>query len=305
LEIDLSFPPDQKVSALRELIGADFAAEVLSAVFIDLLAMQPIAVVRASGRRNGRGDHDVNALTLQESTGQAEFVATAPVSLMEHGTAIRAEYPAYSRTAFDELLNTVTHGCGLMLALVGTYLMLGRLNGSQNPWLVAGCGMYLISLLGVYSMSTLSHGATSVRWKTTFRQLDQGFIYLLIVGTYTPFSIAYLHEPLWLALLCGMWSIAFVAFISKVFFGHRVDSVSVMSCIMFGWIPVVAIPTLMHESPAGAFNMIIGGGVCYTIGTIFLINDERVKNFHALWHLCVIGGSVCHFWGILNYVLAG
>jgi len=257
------------------------------------------------GDETAEGTHDVNALTLQESTGQAEFVTVAPAGLIDQGTALRVEYPVFGRTAFDELLNTVTHGFGLMLALAGTYLMLGRLNGLQNSWVVAGCGMYLVSLLGVYSMSTLSHGATSARWKTTFRQLDQGFIYLLIVGTYTPYSIAYLHGPIWLALLCGMWGIAFVAFISKVFFGHRVDSVSVASCIMFGWIPVVAVPTLMHESPAGAFNMIVSGGVCYTIGTLFLINDERVKHFHALWHLCVIGGSTCHFLGILNYVLAG
>jgi len=247
----------------------------------------------------------VNTLTLPESTCQAEFAAAAPASLMDHGIELRAEYPTFGRTAFDELLNTITHGFGFLLAIAGSYLMIGRLVGRSDAWLVAGCGMYLISLLGVYSMSTLSHGATSLKWKTMLRQLDQGFIYLLIVGTYTPYSLAYLHGPIWGALLCGMWGIAFIAFVSKVFFGHRVDKVSVTSCIMFGWIPIVAVPTLMHQSPAGAFNMIISGGICYTVGTLFLVNDERVKHFHALWHLCVIAGSTCHFLGMFNFVLAG
>jgi hemolysin III len=90
----------------------------------------------------------------------------------------------------------------------------------------------------------------------------------------------------------------------KVFFAHRVDSVSVAAPFLLGWVPVVAIPTLLRTAPSGAYDLIIGGGVFYTVGTLFLINDERVKHFHAVWHLCVIAGSTCHFLGLLNYVLA-
>jgi hemolysin III len=76
-----------------------------------------------------------------------------------------------------------------------------------------------------------------------------------------------------------------------------------MAPLILGWVPIVAVPTLMRSAPSGAFEMIVGGGICYTAGILFLIYDERVKHFHAVWHLCVIAGSTCHFCGLLNYVV--
>ena len=245
----------------------------------------------------------MNSHTLQESAVRAESALVAPMDLVDTGALLVPEYSNYGRTAADELLNTVTHGFGFLMAVVGAQAMLSRLVGHNDRWLVAGCLMYLSSLLSVYAMSTLSHGATSAKWKSRFRALDQGFIYLLIVATYTPYSLAYLHGPKWFALMCVMWSVALVGFVAKVFFAHRVDSVSVMAPLILGWIPIVAVPTLMRTAPSGAFEMIISGGICYTAGILFLIYDERVKHFHAVWHLCVIAGSTCHFCGLLNYVV--
>jgi hemolysin III len=245
----------------------------------------------------------LNALTLPESTGTVEFNAATPVALLDHAT-LPAKAPALGRTATDEFLNTLTHGFGFLLAAAGAYQMSGRLAGCSEL-LALGCTMYLISLLGVYSMSTMSHGATEPRWKTFYRQLDQGFIYLLIVASYTPYSIAYLHGPVWTTLLCGMWVGAIAGFIAKVFLAHQVESVSVVPPLMLGWVPIVAMPTLSQQAPAGAFELIIAGGIFYTVGVCFFINDGRVKYFHAVWHVCVIAGSTCHFSGILNFVLAG
>jgi hemolysin III len=247
----------------------------------------------------------VNALRLPDSAGQADFAAAAPLGILDHGTALETEAPDFGRTATDELLNTATHGIGFLLAIVGARSMVRSLISQVDAWLVAGCGMYLFSLLSVYAMSTLSHAATSARWKTLFRQLDQGFIYLLIVATYTPFSLAYLHGQFWFILLCGMWVGALVGFTMKVFFAHRVDAVSVAAPLLLGWVPIVSVPTLLRTAPVGAYDLIIGGGIFYTTGILFLVNDERVKHFHAVWHLCVIAGSTCHFLGLLNYVLAG
>jgi hemolysin III len=245
----------------------------------------------------------VTAFTLQESTGTAESALVAPVNLVDGGALLAPEVPTYGRTAADELVNTVTHGFGFMLAVAGAQAMAARLMRHADRMLEAGCVMYLFSLVAVYAMSTLSHGVTSPKWKSRFRALDQGFIYLLIVGTYTPYALAYLHGPMWNALLCGMWAVALVGFTAKVFFAHRVESVSVMAPLMLGWIPIVAVPTLMRTAPSGAFDMIMSGGICYTAGTLFLIYDERVRHFHALWHLCVIAGSTCHFCGLLNFVV--
>jgi hemolysin III len=246
----------------------------------------------------------VNALTLQDSLTQTEFATAAPAGLLDPVAPVQADAPVFGRTTSDEFLNTLTHGFGFVLAANGARLMVRSLLMQVDNWLIAGCGMYLVSLLGVYSMSTLSHAATSPKWKTLFRQFDQGFIYLLIVATYTPYSLAYLHGPGWFALMCGMWIVALIGFATKVFFAHRVDSVSVAAPLLLGWVPIVSVPTLLQTAPIGAYDLIIGGGIFYTVGTLFLINDERAKYFHAIWHLCVVAGSTCHFLGLLNYVLA-
>lgn len=221
---------------------------------------------------------------------------------MEHYAHIRPDYPAWRRTSSEELVNAVTHGLGFAVAAAGALVLMSGVLATGKTDLIVGCGAYLISLLSVYAMSTLSHSATSVRWKSLFRQLDQAFIYVLIVGTYTPYSIAYLHGWTWNALLAGMWFIALVGFCAKVFFAHRVEAVSVASYVMLGWIPIVSIPAMYQIAPQSV-HAIIAGGIFYTVGTLFLVYDEQVKHFHAIWHLCVISGSACHFLGLLFFVV--
>jgi hemolysin III len=221
---------------------------------------------------------------------------------MEQVAQYRPDFPAWRRTSSEEWVNTATHGLGFVAAVVGSVVLMSGVVATGNVELVVGCVLYLVSLLAVYAMSTLSHSATSVRWKSLFRQLDQAFIYLLIVGTYTPYSIAYLRGGHWWALLLTMWAVALIGFVAKVFFAHKVEAVSVVSYVTLGWMPIVAIPTLLHVAPAGALEAILAGGLCYTIGTLFLIFDERVSHFHAAWHLCVIAGSTCHFLGLLFFV---
>lgn len=246
----------------------------------------------------------MNVFSLQESAAQAEMPTTGQVDVLDPMARLEAEFPAWYRAASDEFLNTLTHGFGAILAVFGARLMLGSFAAQGDKWIVTACGVYLFSLVGVYAMSTLSHAAMTPKWKYVFRQLDQGFIYLLIVATYTPFSLAYLDGAIWNVLLGVMWTVALVGFTSKVFFAHRVDCVSVASPLLLGWAPAVALPTLFQHAPPGALDLILGGGVCYTVGTVFLIYDGCVKHFHAVWHLCVIAGSAFHFYGLLNYVLA-
>lgn len=219
--------------------------------------------------------------------------------------ALQRDLPAWNRSATDELVNAATHAIGLVLAIVGALVMAQGVLMNDDAWRGLGCGVYLASLVAVYAMSTLSHSATSPRWKSLFRRLDQGFIYVLIVATYTPFSLAYLHDVRWWLLLGAMWLVAILGFAAKVFFAHRVEAVSLASYILLGWMPVLAAPALLQWVPAGALWSMLGGGICYTAGTLFLVYDERVRHFHALWHLCVIAGSACHFLGILVFVVGG
>ena len=201
----------------------------------------------------------------------------------------------------EEFANFVTHGVGLVLSLAGIAVMSAVL-GQGDGWRIAGCGIYLAALAGVYLMSTLSHTFEKGRIRTFFRALDQGTIYFLIVGTYTPFSLAYLHTPIWLALLAVCWGIAIWGFCSKVFFSHRLESVSMWPCIVLGAIPFASVPALFNVVSHAALLWMILGVVCYGLGLVFWVNDRRVKHFHAVWHVLVMAGSACHFLGILWFV---
>jgi hemolysin III len=224
---------------------------------------------------------------------------------MDQIAQLRQEFPAWRRSSEEELVNAVTHGLGFVASIAGSLVMMQAVLALGNTQLTIGCALYLASLMAVYAMSMLSHSPTSFRWKLLFRQLDQAFIYLLIVGTYTPYALAYLHGWQWDILMAAMWTVALSGFIAKVFFAHQVHAVPVRSYLVLGWMPIIALPSICYAAPASAIEAIIAGGVCYSIGTYFLRNDDRVRHYHAIWHLCVIAGSACHFLGMFAFLARG
>ena len=201
-----------------------------------------------------------------------------------------------------ELVNTLTHAVGFVLSLIGAGVLLVCVISQGDPWRSAGCSMYAASLVAVYAASTLSHGASRPELRRLFRSLDQGFIYLLIVGTYTPFALTYLRTGAWLLFLGLLWAIAFVGFISKVVLAHRVESVAVWLYVILGWLPVIAGINMIGVVPATALWWVLFGGLTYTAGTIFLFFDHRLPQLHAIWHLFVIAGSAFHFFAIWYFV---
>jgi len=202
----------------------------------------------------------------------------------------------------EELANTITHGLGLVLSLGGAVVMTS-VYGSDDPWRIAGCSIYLTSLIAVYAMSTLSHCIREPRRRSFFRALDQGAIYLLIAATYTPFSMAYLHSAAWWLLLGLVWLVALWGFLSKVLLRHRLESVSMWPCIILGAMPFVAIPTLVGMLSVAALAWMMFGVACYVTGLWFWVNDRKMRHFHAVWHILVIAGSMSHFMGILLFVV--
>jgi hemolysin III len=218
-----------------------------------------------------------------------------------NGQATVATYPSQLSRA-EEFANFVTHGVGLILSLSGLAVMTTVL-GHVDSWRIAGCSIYLGSLVGVYLMSTLSHTFEMPKLRTFFRALDQGTIYLLIAGTYTPFSMAYLHTMPWRLLLVVVWAVALWGFLSKVVYSHRVESVSMWPCIVLGAAPFLSVPTLMSVVSFSALWWMLLGCGCYSLGLVFWVNDHKVKHFHAVWHVLVIAGSACHFVGIMLYVV--
>ena len=161
----------------------------------------------------------------------------------------------------------------------------------------------LASLITVYAMSTMMHSCHTPRWKSFFRALDQGSIYLLVAATYTPFSLAYLRTGVWWILLGLIWVIALQGFLAKVLFAYRVEAPAVWPHVLIGGIPFISIPTLLGVISISALWWILVGVACYVVGLVFFVNDERVRHFHAVWHVFVIAGSVCHFMGIYLFVV--
>jgi hemolysin III len=215
-----------------------------------------------------------------------------------------ANRPAFSLANYtDEQTNFITHAFGIIVSLMGALVMCAAL-GTDDTWRTVGCGVYLASLVGVYTMSTLSHSFTdNPRLRSFFRALDQGTIYLLIAGTYTPFSMSYLRTTPWWLVLGAVWAVAIGGFLSKVAFTHRIESVNHWPCLVLGGMPLISIPTLLGIVPVMALAWMVLGIACYIIGLWFWLNDNRGRHFHAVWHLLVIAGSACHFMGILLFVV--
>jgi len=173
-------------------------------------------------------------------------------------------------------------------------------SATGDPWRIAGCVVFVASMMAVYAASTLSHAGFAAKWRNFLRKIDQGTIYLLVVGTYTPFGLAFLRNGAGWSLLAILWIGAFVCFVSKVLFGHPLDTGLIWTYVTLGVLPTITIPWLWNVIPAGTGVWMFLGGACYLAGTIFLINDSRVRPFHAIWHLLVMAGSTCHFLGVLS-----
>ena len=206
------------------------------------------------------------------------------------------------RSEAEEYANALTHALGFLLSVIGAIAMTIWVLREGDGWRIAACMLYTLCLVGVYAMSTMSHFCQDPFQKIWYRRLDQGFIYLLIVSTYTPFSLAFLRTTPWWIFLGAMWTVAIFGFVSKVFLAHRVNAVSVWIYVLLGWMPIVAGPALIGLVADAALWWMLIGGLCYTVGTVFLLLDNRVRHFHATWHMFVIAGSACHFFAILIFV---
>ncbi|MEM7456191.1 MAG: hemolysin III family protein [Planctomycetota bacterium] len=203
----------------------------------------------------------------------------------------------------EERINTITHALGIALSLVASAVILPPTIERGEFWLTVSVVVYLIAFLGVFTFSTLSHYYQDQVRRDRFRALDQGFIYIAIVATFTPFSAAYLRETWWLVMLGLIWVIAIAGFVSKIFIKHRINSVAISLPLILGWLPAVGGMLWADGLPRECMTWIVIGGVLYTVGFVFLFIDRRMKFSHAIWHLFVIVAAGAHFWGILEHVV--
>ena len=201
----------------------------------------------------------------------------------------------------DILANAITHGVGAVLAVVGAvYLIVVSTRG--NAWLVASCAIYGATLILVYVCSTLYHSLVRTRARHVFHVLDHSAIYLLIAGTYTPFMLVSMRGRLGWTLLGVVWTLAAGGVVFKSLAVGRFPAASATVYLLMGWCIVFGLRPLLHAISWPGMLWLIAGGLAYTLGVVFFAND-RLRYFHATWHMFVMGGSLAHYFAVLLYVV--
>ena len=202
----------------------------------------------------------------------------------------------------EEVMNAVTHGIGALLAVIGLVFLTVFAYLYGEIWHVLSFSIYGTTLVLLYLASTLYHSFTNERLKYQFKILDHSAIYLLIAGTYTPFTLVPLHGVLGWTIFGIVWGLAMLGILLKVFFVGRFKVVSTLCYILMGWLIVLAIKPLVATVAASGIIWLIAGGLFYTLGTVFYLWNKLPYN-HAIWHLFVLAGSVSHFIAVFFYVL--
>ena len=202
----------------------------------------------------------------------------------------------------EETINALTHGLGALLSVGGLAVLVVMAALHGDVWHVVSCSIYGTTLVLLFSSSTLYHSFRSQRVKHVFRVIDHASIYLLIAGTYTPFVLVNLRGQWGWSLFGVIWGLALAGIVFQVFFVDRFRLAQTLIYLAMGWLVVVAVKPLFTHVPRGGLLWLLAGGLCYTVGAVFYL-WKKLPYHHAIWHLFVLGGSVCHYFAILLYVL--
>ena len=201
-----------------------------------------------------------------------------------------------------ELFNSITHLVGTVMAIVGTAVLItAAVLSGASARNIAALSVYGAMLVVLYLSSTLYHSFKGPA-KKVFHVFDHCAIYLLIAGTYTPFTIVTLRGAWGWTLFAIVWGLAALGVAKDVFLHGRYRPVSVVLYLCMGWLVIAAFEPLKNALPMAGIWWLVAGGVVYTAGVLFFALSNRVVHMHGLWHLCVIGGSVCHYVAVFRYV---
>ena len=204
----------------------------------------------------------------------------------------------------EEIANSVTHGIGFLLSIAGLVILvvLARIQG--DPWRIVSFSIYGSSLIILYAASTLYHSFSfsSGHINYVFKIIDHSAIYLLIAGSYTPFILVLLRGTLGWIFFGAIWGLALTGIIFKMFFVNRFLVLSTITYLIMGWFALIVLYPMVKNIPFGAIGWLVTGGMFYSLGVIFHFWD-KLPFHHAIWHLFVLGGSICHYFAILFYVL--
>ncbi|MBN1882383.1 MAG: hemolysin III family protein [Deltaproteobacteria bacterium] len=231
------------------------------------------------------------------------------VSEKSDSTCTAAKNPAHEavtarlkeQTTGEEIANAVTHGIGVALSIAGLVLLVVFATMRGDAWRVVSFSIYGATLIILYIASTLYHSLTNIRLKRFFRKMDHISIFLLIAGTYTPITLVCMRGPWGWTIFGLIWGLAVAGVVLKAFFMGRFEKTAIVLYVAMGWLIIIAVKPMIQMVPPGTVMWLVIGGVSYTAGVIFYAL-KKMPYHHAVWHLFVLGGSVCQYMGIVLHL---
>lgn len=202
----------------------------------------------------------------------------------------------------EEVANAMTHGIGLALSILGWIALMLWSGVAGDGWALAASAVYGGSLVFLYSTSTLYHSVQRPRTKYTLRILDHVAIFLLIAGTYTPFTLLLLRDGWGWTMLAVIWGLAIAGLLFKLFSAHRFHPAATSLYLVMGWMGVLLADPVSSALPAGGLLLVVAGGLAYTVGVVFY-GWHSLPYSHAIWHVFVLVGSICHYIAVAVYLL--
>jgi hemolysin III len=200
-----------------------------------------------------------------------------------------------------ERFNGYSHLAGAMLAIGGAATLISYAALHGDVWKVVSFAIYGAALIMLFSLSTLYH-STKGRTKDIFRKLDHSAIYIMIAGTYTPFTLVTLRGPWGWSLFGVVWGLAIIGLLQELTIARGQRWISLAIYIIMGWLAVVGVMPMIDALQWKGFLWVVAGGVVYTLGTVFYFFDDKFKHWHGIWHLFVLGGALIHYFAIFAFV---
>jgi hemolysin III len=201
-----------------------------------------------------------------------------------------------------ERLNTASHLIGAALALAGLVILVVQACAQGDPWKIVSFSVYGATLVALYFFSTLYH-ASRGKSKTILQKIDHSAIYLLIAGTYTPFTLVTLRGVWGWSIFGTIWGLAIIGILQDLLMTTKRRILSVVIYLLMGWLVVIAIRPLVRLLPLAGLALLVAGGLLYTVGVIFYALDKRILHGHGIFHFFVLAGSICHYFAVILYVL--
>ena len=204
----------------------------------------------------------------------------------------------------EENINIISHAIGFILSIVALVLLVMHASLDGDVWHIVSFSIFGSSLIILYAASTFYHSTKKAALRNRLKIFDHASIYVLIAGTYTPFTLVTLKGPIGWVIFGTSWGLALTGIILKLFFTGRYNLASTIMYVLMGWIIVFALKPLINNLPVEGLRWLVAGGIAYTAGAI-LYSIKKIKFNHAIFHVLVLTGSFCHFMSVFFYVLPG